>query len=137
MQTFLPYPDFKKSAACLDNQRLNKQIIEAKIIYDIISENRKSGGWVNHPATTMWRGYPEALALYINACLDEWKISRKRNHSYEKIPIADEKNVKMPPWIGDERVHSSHRSNLLRKDAFYYEQFGWTEGPGLPYVWPI
>ena len=30
----------------------------------------------------------------------------------------------------------SHRSNLLRKDAFYYDHFGWVEGPGLPYYWP-
>lgn len=137
MQTFLPYPDFKKSASCLDNQRLNKQIIEAKTIYDIIVENRTTGGWINHPATRMWRGYAEALALYINACLDEWKINRKRNHSYEKISVADEKNVKIPPWIGNEKFHASHRSNLLRKDAFYYEKFGWTEGPGLPYIWPV
>lgn len=137
MQTFLPYPDFKKSADCLDNSRLNRQIMEAKIMYDIIIENRTSGGWINHPATRMWRGYPEALALYINTCLDEWKINRKKNHSYEKIPIVDEKNVKMPPWLGDERLHSSHRSNLLRKDPFYYESFGWIEGPGLPYYWPV
>jgi len=136
MQTFLPYPDFKKSAACLDNKRLNRQIMEAKIIYDIIIENRTSGGWVNHPATAMWRGYPEALALYINACLDEWKINRKKNHSYEKIPIADEKNVKMPPWLGGERLHRSHRSNLLRKDA-WYDQFGWTESWDIPYFWPV
>ncbi len=137
MQTFLPYADFKKSAACLDNQRLNRQIMEAKIIYDIIIENRTTGGWANHPATRMWRGYPEALALYINACLGEWKINRKRHHSYERILINDDVNVKMPPWIGNEKFHSSHRSNLLRKDPFYYEPFGWTEGPGLPYIWPV
>lgn len=137
MQTFLPYPDFKKSAACLDDQRLNRQIMEAKIIYDIIIENRTSGGWISHPATHMWRGYSDALALYINTCLDEWKINRKRRHSYEKIPIVDETNIKMPPWFGKEEFHASHRSNLLRKDPFYYEHFGWTEGPGLPYVWPV
>ncbi len=136
MITFLPYPDFVKSVACLDNKRLNRQIMEAKIMYDIIIENRTHGGWVNHPATRMWRNYPEALAMYINACLDEWK-KRGGHHSTEKIKIKDENNVKMPSWLGDDRIHSSHRSNLLRKDAFYYEQFGWTEGPGDPYYWPV
>lgn len=29
MQTFLPYPDFARSAACLDRQRLGKQRLEA------------------------------------------------------------------------------------------------------------
>lgn len=136
MQTFLPYPDFKKSAECLDNKRLNRQIMEAKIMYDIIIENRTSGGWVNHPATKMWRGYPKALAMYLNACIDEWK-RRGKSHSYQKIVIDNENDVEMPPWLGNEEFHASHRSNLLRKDAFYYETFGWTEGPGLPYVWPV
>lgn len=135
MQTFLPYADFKKSAACLDNKRLNKQILEAKTIYDIVVENRTSGGWVSHPAVNMWRGYPEALALYFNACLDEWK-RRGKHHSYEKIPIVDEKNIRTPPWLGNERLHSSHRSNLLRKDE-WYDQFGWKEGWNLPYYWPV
>ena len=135
MQTFLPYSDFKKSAACLDNKRLNKQILEAKTIYDIVVENRMSGGWTSHPATKMWRGYAEALALYFNACLDEWK-RRGKHHSYEKIPIADENNVKMPPWLGDERLHRSHRSNLLRKDE-WYDKFGWTESWDMPYFWPV
>lgn len=136
MITFLPYSDFKKSVACLDNKRLNRQIMEAKIIYDIVHEDRQVGGWVNHPAIRMWRGYPDAIAMYLNACLDEWK-NRGHVHSYQKIPIADEKNVKIPSWLGNEELHASHRSNLLRKDAYYYERYGWDEGPGLPYIWPV
>lgn len=34
-------------------------------------------------------------------------------------------------------MHASHRSNLLRKEPEYYTQFGWTEPPDLPYVWPV
>ena len=34
-------------------------------------------------------------------------------------------------------MHASHRSNLLRKDPEHYMQFGWTEPPDLPYVWPV
>ena len=29
MQTFLPYPDFARSARCLDNRRLGKQRVES------------------------------------------------------------------------------------------------------------
>jgi hypothetical protein len=42
----------------------------------------------------------------------------------------------MPFWINDERLFSSHRSNLLRKDQEWYGKFGWKEGPDLPYFWP-
>ena len=136
MQTFLPYADFKKSAECLDYKRLGKQRVEALQIYIMVSGQRTEGGWINHPATNMWRGYPDALGLYLNACIDEW-IRRGYSNSIEKIKIDNNKEVMMPPWLGDERVHASHRSNLLRKDAYYYEQFNWAEGPGLPYFWPV
>lgn len=43
----------------------------------------------------------------------------------------------MPPWLGDEALHASHRSNLIRKDPEWYGRFGWTEPPDLPYVWPV
>lgn len=47
------------------------------------------------------------------------------------------KDMKVPPWLGDERVHASHRSNLLRKDPVWYGQFDWTDNPTDPYVWPV
>lgn len=136
MQTFLPYADFKQSVKCLDYRRLGKQRVEAMQIYHIVSGQRTTGGWINHPAVKMWKGYPEALALYLNVCIDEW-VERGYNNSIEKIKIENEKDVKMPPWIGNEKFHASHRSNLLGKDYGYYEQFGWKEVPFLPYVWPV
>lgn len=136
MQTFLPYADFRQSAKCLDYRRLGKQRVEAMQIYNIVSGQRTTGGWINHPAVKMWKGYPDALALYMNACIDEW-VSRGYGNSIEKIKIENEKDVKMPPWIGNEKFHVSHRSNLLGKDFDYYKQFGWTESPYLPYVWPV
>ena len=36
MQTFLPYPDFKKSASCLDYKRLGKQRVEGLQILNAI-----------------------------------------------------------------------------------------------------
>lgn len=136
MQTFLPYPDFKKSAACLDNKRLNRQIGEAYLIYEI-NTGKTESGYRNHPATRMWRGFEDALAMYINALLEEWKNVRKHNYYLDLIEIKDPNSIKMPQWLGDERLHSSHRANLLRKDAFYYGNFGWTEGPGDTYYWPV
>lgn len=136
MITFLPYPDFKKSAQCLDNRRLNKQIVEAYQIYNIVSGKRTEGGWIHHPGVLMWSGYADALALYLNACIDEWIINRKKNHSIQKISV-DEKSVEMPHWLGDELLHSTHRSSLLGKDPEFYGKYGWTEEPFMPYVWPI
>lgn len=125
MQTFLPSLDFSECAKVLDNRRLNKQILEARIIYNIIVEKKTNGAWVNHPIVKMWREYPEALALYYNTCLFEWRGKRGKNHKYEFIK-ADE-NCVMPSWLGDDRLHSSHRANLLRKDFEFYSKYGWDE----------
>ncbi len=134
MQTFLPHPDFKKSLAALDYRRLGKQRIEAKTILNILAGRTTSKGWRNHPAVRMWKGYESALALYYNACLEEW-IGRGYNNTMAPEPV-DETNAVLPPWLGDERFHAAHRSNLLRKDPEFYGRHGWTEPPDLPYVWP-
>lgn len=133
MQTFLPYSDFKKSAECLDNKRLNKQILEASQIYKIVKENKITGGWVNHPAINMWRGYSGCIAVYYNTCLEEW-LKRGKNHSFKPI-IVNEIIITIPLWIGNEDFHASHRSNLLRKMPEHYNKFGWEEPDNLPYIW--
>ena len=137
MQTFLPYEDFTLSAQCLDYRRLGKQRVEALQIFNALEGiPTKSGkqytGWLNHPAVTMWRGYEEALLLYKNKMIEEW-ILRGYNNTMEMVGVSDD--VEMPHWLGNEKLHSSHRSNLLRKDFEFYSQYGWRETPNLEYYW--
>lgn len=135
MQTFLPYPDFAESARCLDNRRLGKQRVEAYQILRALErfDDPQRPGWRNHPAVLMWRGYEDALRLYMNATITEWTGRGFRNTmalaSMAGTPAA-------PPWLGDPAFHAAHRANLLRKDPAHYGQFGWSEAPNLPYVWP-
>lgn len=132
MQTFLPYPDFQKSAACLDWRRLGKQRLECLSILSVLSG--RTTGWANHPAIKMWRGHEASLASYMDAVVWEWAMVRryKNNMTVPKV----EGPVVPPPWLGDEAFHASHRSNLLRKAPEWYGQFGWSESPDLEYVWP-
>ena len=131
MQTFLPYPDLYKSVECLDNRRLGKQRVEAFQILKALRGETK--GWVNHPATRMWEGYEPTLRMYLRACIKEW-IKRGFNNTME-IPEIEELHD-LPWWLGDNRLHSSHRANLLRKDPMHYGRFGWDEDPCDPYWWP-
>lgn len=141
MQTFLPLPDYAESARVLDYKRLGKQRVECKQI--LLAMNKTSGGWVNHPATKMWRGYEIELARYGFAMCREW-VSRGYNDSLAVFFTdvvrkyhAEGRNPYCPPWLGNEELHASHRSNLLRKDPLYYGKFNWVETPFLPYVWPV
>jgi hypothetical protein len=137
MQTFLPCADFFKSARVLDRQRLGKQRVENLQIMKALVTGQ---GWVNHPATKMWRGYECDLMTYQSAICSEWTWRGYKDTCLNKTFILHDcewSDEKQPPWLGDEAFHASHRSNLLRKLPEHYSQFGWIEPDDLPYVWPV
>ena len=138
MQTFLPYPDFARSAAVLDRARLGKQRVECWQLLRALSG--ESAGWARHPAARMWRGHTGVLAEYGIAVCSEWVGRGYKDTMAERLEpyvLRGPADRMVPPaWLGDEGFHASHRSNLLRKDPTWYGQFGWTEGPDLEYVWP-
>ena len=135
MQTFLPYESFVMSAACLDRQRLGKQRVECKQIYNALTD--PSYGWQSHPAVTMWRGHKEALALYASCICLEW---RKRGYKDSLLPWFEERcadpAIVVPTWLGQRAFHQSHKSNLLRKNPVWYSGFEWNVLNDLPYIWP-
>ena len=150
MQTFLPYPDFAASAAALDSKRLGKQRVEALQVLRALT--RPTYGWKRHPAVRMWAGYTEGVAAYGTAVCLEW-ISRGGADTVAgtigvdlaasglpSVPRTQHELTHvcgLPDWIGDERVHHSHRAALVRKDpAFYGEPFPDAD-PELPYYWPV
>ena len=135
MQTFLPYKNFTSTAECLDYKRLGKQRVEALQIHNIVSGKRTTGGWMNHPAVMMWKGYPDALAIYHNVMIQEWvRRGYKNNMPYIHHKLLG--TVELPDWLGDIRLHSSHKANLLRKDYDFYSQYQWNEDPTMEYFWP-
>lgn len=132
MQTFLPYPSFEASARCLDRQRLGKQRLE---VVQILGALTKGGGWANHPAVRMWAGCEDLLCLYGLEICAEWRRRGYRDSLADRM-IPPRGTWSSPSWLGDDKFHASHRSNLLRKNPDHYGQFGWREKPDLPYVWP-
>jgi len=157
MQTFLPYPDFKKCAQVLDKRRCFAQVREAKQIIDTLEGRKK--GYRNHPAVLMWKGYEKELKHYYNIflhhCLKVHKINTQYwyedcYYSYgvkseyhgnyfvdNEIP-SWERNK--PFWLGQEPFHRAMRSRLIEKDPEFY-------GPkfldkdkdynGGKYWWPV
>jgi hypothetical protein len=135
VQTFLPHDDFVRSVESLDNKRLGKQRVEAYQIMKAISD--PDYGWQHHPAVQMWRGYEQALVLYGIACCVEW-VQRGYNDTLLDRFIASlsRDEAVMPPWLGDPDLHTSHRSNLIRKDAAHYGPQFPDVPDDLPYHWP-
>jgi len=148
VQTFLPYADFERSAALLDDRRLGKQRVEVLQVMRALT--RPGHGWRHHPAVRMWRGHEEALAAYGAAVCAEWVRRGNADTCDAKIgadaAVAGVHRVRdqaalaaagaLPPWLGDEAVHRSHRSNLVRKDPVRYRPLFPDVPDDLPYVWP-
>jgi hypothetical protein len=150
MQTFLPFPDFARSAEVLDDRRLGKQRVEALQILRALT--REKYGWQHHPAVLMWSGFEEALAWYGLAMCEQWVVRGRPDSCAESI-LADVGAAgisgiprrqpelaaagALPPWLGDERLHASHRSSLLRKDPGHYGRYFAAAPADLPYHWPV
>jgi hypothetical protein len=149
VQTFLPFKNFRVSAVSLDSKRLNKQLLEGRQILDILTSGRTTGGWVNHPAVKMWRGSEDYLYDYLVQIVRELGY---RNIKYSKNwdAIAEIKTEgilgnrlwgrEYPAWLGDDRLHGSHRYNLHKKDPVFYaflnDQVNYTCCDRCNYFWP-
>lgn len=132
MQTFLSEPTIPACAKALDNKRLNKQILEAYQILNVLSGNSPTGGWRNHPAVLMWKGHEHTLRTYAIAMVAE---ARSRGISVDKN-LANINNLKSrfgntwgrtkPEWFSNpdhDRIMTTHRANLYRKDPVYYANY--------------
>lgn len=144
MQTFLPYPDDRASAAVLDDKRLGKQRVETLQILRALTWH--TYGWRNHPAVRMWRGFVPALVAYGAAVCDEW-VSRGRADAVKPVLLEFTGGVvpgwdrlhadgRRPPWLGLEALHLSHASALVRKEPEHYRPVFPDVPDDLPYLWP-
>lgn len=130
MQTFVPFANTALSASVLDSKRLNKQLLEGRQVYGILAQNKRTGGWVNHPAVKMWRNYDTGLYAYLADIYREC-VARgiKADKNWDAIETMHANNwhrgdnIVMPPWWGDHRVHESHKYNLHQKDPVAYAHF--------------
>lgn len=149
MQTFLPYAGFEQTAEVLDDRRLGKQRVEVLQVLRALTRERY--GWKHHPAVLMWAGSEEALGAYGLAVCAEWvrrgwadTCAGKIVDELTELGIGQPRSQadlaeagRLPSWLGDERVHRSHRAALLRKNPEWY-------GPRFPdspddvdYIWPV
>jgi hypothetical protein len=149
MQSFLPYPDFERSARALDARRLGKQRVEC--IHIVRALTRSDYGWQHHPAVLMWKGYEEALGRYAFSCCQVWTERGFADTCAATIAAdlgaAGVVSVRsqaalaeagaLPPWLGDEDFHRSHRSALLRKDPEHYRPLFPDVPDDLEYRWPV
>ena len=141
MQTFMTHDNYVDSARALDNKRLGKQRVEAYQVFKALrGDYADTGAWVNHPATVMWRGHEYELALYgLTISVEFFERGFDGMNMVETFTeivsqLLETNTERYPWWVTDTTLHLTHRSNLMRKDANYYD-FGVPNN--IPYIWPL
>lgn len=118
MMTFVTSSSLVECAKALDYKRLGKQRVEAYQILRTLKGH--SHGWKKHPAVKMWRGHEDALALYMNAMIDEWVARGYKN----TMKIEDVRgSPEFPWWFTWKPLHDSHKASLKRKAPSEYTHF--------------
>ena len=139
IQTWLPYPDFRKSAECLDMpelalQRLN--VLELMEYYHDIEqdsslpESYQTHDLDDHSIVKMWNGFQLQLCEYGLVCCDEYSVRKsKPDPIYEAIRFhlecatTEDAPFRKPNWFGDPDFHMSHQAELLRLNPDYYASY--------------
>lgn len=130
MQTFLPEYSFQESAKVLDTKRLVKQLLECRQIMTALAGVSK--GWVNHPATKMWRGHEASLLEYSFAIAEEmedrgYKYQSNFDTIVETFDTFFQGSLSSPPWqyYSDafDKIVATHRANLFLKNPGHYPMY--------------
>jgi hypothetical protein len=139
MQTFLPYADIGRSLESLERYALWRQVIEASQLIHIVEQG--TGPFIRHPFARMWKRDVNVLIHYYNyallTALTKYKIKMLMRYETVDHPSIETvggitRLICKPVWLGDEALHSSHRSRLLQTDAEFYSQYGWKDDPRAP-----
>ena len=130
MQVFVPYANCDKSARCLDNRRLNKQILE--IVQILSANNNIDVGWKipkyikNHPCSILWKDDNEYLMTYLFCLIYEYSLRTNKAHNVFDLffrslymPVHDTKNLKhlTPEFC------KNMQEILLKKDYNHYSKY--------------
>ena len=137
MQTFLPSANANIAASMLDSKRLNKQILECYQILNVLSGKSPTGGWRNHPAVLMWKGYERGLWQYVQAMIREARGRgiRTENNEANLNKLKDQCwgtwGDNKPSFWSDStklmRVVTTHKASLFDKDPLFYAKFGYAK----------
>lgn len=118
MQTFLTHDNYLDTAKILDYKRLGKQRVEAYQIFKALrGDYHRSKGWINHPATAMWRGFEYQLALYgltiSQEFLDRGYNGQRMVEIFTQLATqAFAQDKQNPPWWVQSKLLQKHTNPI-------------------------
>lgn len=142
MNTLVPLSDVNACAEVLEERHLNRLRSDiVQVLKGCCEPAPEPGSEVKeHPAIKMWRGNEPFLIKFGTAVCIEWQSRGNSDATLKKIlgfkSDFEESSREQPEWWGNEEVHDSHKSYLLRLKPSHYRRF-WPElSDELPMIWP-
>jgi hypothetical protein len=78
------------------------------------------------------RGFADTCAVKVTDALQQ-RLGIDHIRTQAELASAGD----LPPWLGDEELHRSHRAALVRKDPEFYRPLFGDVPDDLEYVWPV
>lgn len=141
MQTFLPYASFATSVKVLDYSRLFQQCQDVCTLLKLLEQQFNDPQQSDLcPDAKMWKGAELLLLKYAAYAFDEFTLRTGNPHKSEQV-VRDSMFVFLcldqpcPSWLGDEELHSNHRSRLLFKGELdvLHKRFNVATARGIPH----
>lgn len=148
MHTWIPHQNFVQVARCLNDTHLENQCDDAWALLQFLVEPPPVvyPRLQRMPCVIMWAGYENSLGQYLIAMLNERDLRRAR----KRPPVPNDNMLRLvrdflrnhrglplkyPPWLSDQQLLRSHRSQLRAKSEAYVRK--WTTPANLPVYWPV
>jgi hypothetical protein len=122
MNTLLPFPSLN-SIGLLSNADLAIQIYHASELVHLLEDCPV--GWYREEAALQWYGHLDALKAYHNQCVILWGQRGFTPNRKIYTGLELRYSTKLPPWVGDERVHAFHRYTLMAGNPSFYSRYNW------------
>lgn len=109
MNLFLPENGIFQSLRDLDDKRLNKQILECKVILDV--SYNLSTAYQYHPVVVYYKDYPGFVIHYATMACDEYRYRRRKFHDLVR-------------YFND--LYTDHQPQNESPSKFYCENAKWS-----------
>jgi hypothetical protein len=136
MITLLPYPDYRKSVRALHVLDLGPQRVHClQILRGVVLPGTIDSA---HPGVLMWRHHVPSLLRYYDAVCAEWTRRGGTSNMIPPFVLGEQRyDLGEPLWLGDLKLHASHRSTLLARRPAEYARRKWADPSDLPLYWPV
>lgn len=124
MRVYLPYPDYRRSAKCLNDDHLKEQRNSCRNLIQALTVPRSYSGDMTH--VLPWAADINGLLWLTDATLEERRRRGIDERGVTPWLLYKRDLPSRPYWLGNPDYHAAQRKHLLTAAPAHYGKMGWT-----------